>query len=770
MEVSAAIPKFIPGNPDLPSSSLPHEDGMENIKHIKDEVFELLEPSVTEDDQGSSLPNTSTTLSPNVAAIANDTVQVALSLFKIPEGLKEIYEEVKKTARVPVQTGLTQKTPAKIKLYNYFFPPDLTAGGIEEQLFQILEKYRPALEKDAAEMKKLKEELISLNKDNPVSQNQPTVDTEAEDLYSWLKEKINAYDRKKNISYEQHKKHLLSMHQLFETQVRFFDSHLSCLIECRDLLVKTDYGIVLEKELTQNHSSTSKIERKMNQAVDLLEHLNQEIETSLIRYKKIEEEYQRFEKAHKKDPLACFKKSYKLLQIYWLYLNNPDETLKYLLEFFNAKVKDYVIHHPSKQTHKMMCDLYLSYKLLNGQDTNLELLSRYSEKTLLVLSFMRGFSTTINANSLEDDLEMPPAVKVVCEILEMLPKAIALFEGMKDGSSLPLLSLSLFAEAAHFPYAWAVPLANVALGGWENLRNICAIQTINEHLSEERLEELIRFTKTLDQKFSDTSELYLTRLRVAAFRETIDAEKRKPTTHIFQRVAYNTRNFTLKIKLAPFNERVVRLICQVGVPAVIMQATIISILAALIGLAPSGILIISAIYASIATLAAGSYAAFEVSIKLGLWIDECYGTTVRKVHEFRQIEENKQNLLSFKEHHRGRLDEIIQQTYTFTEEKVNKGAHDEFLQSDEFKDCDPADSIEERRRKFLIKEKIKISTHLEAAAFVAYDSSTSARDVQSYMKTIQDLGESWDVINSLIKPLDTSERMFLAHQEAIEPA
>jgi hypothetical protein len=126
-----------------------------------------------------------------------------------------------------------------------------------------------------------------------------------------------------------------------------------------------------------------------------------------------------------------------------------------------------VPHPPTEKKRQIMNNLFLAHELLNGDDPNVKLLRFQMEKSLVIDAFFRGFSPS--EEPLDEDENISENMERFADILEVLPRVIALFEGMKEGSFLPLISLSLFAESFGVPGACIFPLVNVALGAYEQL-------------------------------------------------------------------------------------------------------------------------------------------------------------------------------------------------------------------------------------------------------------------------------------------------------------
>ena len=435
-------------------------------------------------------------------------------------------------------------------------------------------------------------------------------------------------------------------------------------------------------------------------------------------------------------------------------------------------IREYVLKHPSKQSRTIMNNLFLVHKLLIGDDPNFELLARHTEKTLLVDSLFRGYSH--KDETLENDPDMPENIKRFADLLVFIANMKTMFEKMKEGSFLPLISLSLFAEAIGFRFAWIVPLSNMVFGALEGQIALNHIAKVAEYLNQEQRTKLASFLKFLDQKFSTMEDLHEQRILMATFREAINMEKGRPTTHIFKRIQHNIKNFCLKIQHANNIERGVRLIGQVVIPSLIFLASKIAVIAAFVGLAPIGIVVISAILAAIATVVGGAYTAYQVGYTLSRWIDEWYNTTVKKVMELTQIEENSKKLQKFLSENREILDRLINHAIGQVETSLKEGKFDKKLFSSNFEEeCkiefsqvseEEKNDIQWRREKFLEKEKQKIKTRFEAATFItAYHLDND--EVRVLKERVFNLKEGIEIIDQLL-----CEKSSISDEEILEMA
>jgi hypothetical protein len=131
------------------------------------------------------------------------------------------------------------------------------------------------------------------------------------------------------------------------------------------------------------------------------------------------------------------------------------------------------------------------------------------------------------------------------------------------------------------------------------------IQEANKILTQDQRLKFVSFLKILEKKYADISELQEERNLMSSVREFICIENGHPTTHIFQRIAYDFKDFVRKMRCAGKMERVVRLIGQVVVPAVMITSVVVGVIAGFLGLAPVGAIVASAVIGSIAAICAG---------------------------------------------------------------------------------------------------------------------------------------------------------------------
>ena len=620
-----------------------------------------------------------------------------------------------------------------------------TTSNTHLVLTTLLMQHKESIENSAKEIREQENQLLSIvNLDPTAVENQQS----ALDQLLDMSYDVSSVNTVKKIRQKQ----LSLFDGMYKLQIGFLNREEEALKK---------YKIAL-KTIFEKHNLSGEQDSKEKAILQsMIRKTQTRISDSLKKIKskkqKAEEEYKKFEENNKTKSSAILYQFWDCLSVYWKYSKDPAATLNLMIKVLD-EVRDYILRHPSKQARAMINNIFLAHKLLVGDDPNLELFARQTEKTLLVDVLTKGFAQP--GEELPDDHEMPEKFQRFGKVLRLLPKMIALSEGMKAGSFMPLISFSLFAEMIGFSYAWVFPLANIALGAYENLNHVAYIQDVHEILDEEQRTKLISFLKFLDQKFATIEDLREQQILMSTFREGINAEEKgEITTHVFKRIMHNLNNFYLKLRESNKIERTVRLIGQVGVRAVILNASIVAVIAAFVSLTPGGIMLVSAIYAAIATLGGGSYAAYHVGHTLSRWIDEWYVATVKKVNNMCYAEETQQKVKDFLHENREILKDLIEKAYKHLEEKLDSGRLDLFLNSNEFNnefskelasvDQEEAKDLEWRRQQYFEREKQNIKTRLEAAAFIK-TYNLSKQEISVIKEQIFGLKESWEVITSLL--------------------
>lgn len=501
-----------------------------------------------------------------------------------------------------------------------------------------------------------------------------------------------------------------------------------------------NYQEVLENQKEFLYSSRELGEKRFN-LYDDIENVSIQIAKSLNKIEKkvtvIEKEYEKYatdNRLNKNDWWQIFKDCGVL---YLKYQHNPEGFLQHAIKALD-EIREYILKNPSIEARAIMNNLVLAHKLLIGDDPNFELLARQTEKTLFFDDITCGFST--DTSSLQHDQKMPENIRRFANILHVLPTIIAVFEGMKSGSFLPLISLSLFAETLGLSFACIFPLINILFGALENTRSVRIIQNVYQILSQEQRLKLVSFLKILDQKFATMEELNEQRLIMGSFREFITIDKGGRSNHIFSRAKRNLKDFYLKLKLGTPIERKVRLIGQVAIPSVILTSSVVAVSAAFVGLAPVGAVLISVLFAACATITGGAYASYSVGHNLSRWIDEYYHTTVNAAIEQSKFEEQKDRLETFLRDNEDILTAINSQVNKQLSDEVAAGSYDTMLASSYFetefaeilaeaKDSKKND-IAWRRKQFLKRKHRDNKEMIEAASFIkSYELSTEETDV-----------------------------------------
>ncbi len=472
--------------------------------------------------------------------------------------------------------------------------------------------------------------------------------------------------------------------------------------------------------------------------------------------------------------------------LYKDYLQNPEETINWGIGTLE-KIRQYALQHPSKLSESMLNNLFLVYEQLNGGEPTVVLFRFQMEKSLVIDALMRGFST----QELKEDDNVPEEIKEWAAMLEILPQVIAAFQGAREGSVLPLISLSLFANEAQIPFAWVLPLLNIGLGAYENWRGVKYIQQAHQFLSVEQRENLVSFMKILEKKYGDIDELKTECLQMRTFHELVSLEQGK-VTNIFQRVQASITNFRMKLSAASWKERVVRVIGQVGVPLVVMTAIKIGVIAGFVGMEPRGPLFISACIGAAATIFGGMYTAFQMGVVLSRWINEfpAFAKTGKKVSIMQREIKAKEELLSFLEKNKERIEEMIGAVRRQLAVRVTRGDYDLYLSSSQFEDDfrqslevtgggdgkerDGADrqGIDFRRELFLAKENVAIEKRLKAATLLKYLSDPlkqeypglPAKEVENWIVEVTSLSQHFEHIKNLVSAVASTEEVTISNE------
>jgi len=509
---------------------------------------------------------------------------------------------------------------------------------------------------------------------------------------------------------------------------------------------------------TFNEARISRLQKQIDDAKAQLMLKGNELNTQYNDFKKQHQE--KTENGGQK----IYQQLYDLVVLSSNFSKNPKEVIEKLISNITT-LSRYAKSHPSKIARRALNNLSMVYHQLNDSPTNFKMLRLQLEKSFVIDAFLPE-----HVLSEKEEANLPENIQQICNTLEILPRLIATFQGMRGGSFMPLQQMGLFADALNLPLAWVFPLVDVVFGGYVGYKAAALIQDAPEMMTEQEKTKVVSFFKILEKKFATMEELQEEQNIVSAYAFVNSLDKMETIrTDIFKRLCENFKDFTLKMKYAGRRERTVRLIGQVAVPALILTAMTIGVIAASVAITPVGVVLVATIIASIGAMAQGAYTAYQTTTTLSRWIDEHYDETVVKVENHKKDAQkqlnDKQasgNLEKFLDDNKTTINKMIADTQENFIARVNHGRYDKFLRFHKFKDkfvnINPEQRpqafnnlLESCRRELIKEEKEIIAMRLKGAAFFK-TCGLSKETVEVFKKNTINANEHLEEIKKIMNP------------------
>lgn len=602
------------------------------------------------------------------------------------------------------------------KLANYFLKsPEEPAARLGASVVDVSEHRRTigieldGLSDELQKVKKAKEDAFNIKEKKP----------QAHEEQSALKKFLNPQAVPQMISLSDLvKKEAFIINALHQKTEEFLLGEMKYL---------NDQGIALnamKDALSSEAPAVKEIESTLLILKNSVDSLKKSIDTvhkqvgqSAERVKSMESQVSKKTPSKEMDPLERLS---LLMQVFKKYYTDKAGTIVEAQKIFD-ELFEYALKNPSKQMRKMMMDVILSYDILE-QESAIGVFQHHMKQSLIVNDLLQGFSD----KELED-IEPPEDKKMMMQLLSDLPKAIALFNGIGKGASIPIFSLlSPICAAADAPIGVLITeLVHMCLGGWEQFSFVSGVQKARELLPSEDKAKLVAALQMLQKDYANMQELEDQRHKMRALRAAIDIEQTGRPKGILHAIKKPFKRLALTFKHASWSERIVRTAVQIILPvgavatvAILATATIIA--TAPIAPAATAAIVIGSLALGISTIAfmtQQGYGIHKLLSSLNRKLGHFYPETVRKVDE--ELRNKKLNKLAqrFIDNHDEELKRIINESQENLKIKVDAGKCDRELKK-----------TNKNREEYLREQNKNIEDRIRAAAFLIYKDKYTTGD------------------------------------------